>query len=90
MEAITGESDVRAHDLRKIGSRVCLNAGQSIEELQGQLGHSQISTTQIYTSRMGSRKSRDSAKAVLAARESAAEQLKIKIQLEQKVIPLYA
>ncbi len=90
VEAITGESDVRAHDLRKVGSRVCLNAGQSIEELQGQLGHSQIATTQIYTSRMGSRKSRDSAKAVLAARESAAERLRTKNQLQQKVIPLYA
>ena len=90
VESITGVSDVRAHDLRKVGSRVCLNAGQSIEELQGQLGHAQISTTQIYTSRMGSRKGRDSARAVLAARDAAAEQLRRKNQLEQKVIPLYA
>lgn len=90
VEAITGESDVRAHDLRKVGSRVCLNAGQSIEELQGQLGHSQIATTQIYTSRMGSRKGRDSARAVLAARDEAAEQLRIKNQHEQKSIPMFA
>lgn len=90
VEAITGVSHVRAHDLRKIGSRVCLNAGQSIEELQGQLGHSKISTTQIYTSRMGSKRNRDSARTVLSARDAAAEQLKRKNQAEQTVIQLYA
>lgn len=86
VEAITGESHVRAHDLRKIGSRVCLNAGQSIEMLQGQLGHSQISTTQIYTSRMGSKRNRDSARAVLAARDAVAEQLKKQNSPEQQII----
>lgn len=74
--AITGVHDVRSHDLRHVGARVCLNAGQSIEELQGQLGHAQINTTQIYTSRMGSRRSRESAKSVLAARDAAANELK--------------
>lgn len=90
VEAITGESNVRAHDLRKVGSRVCLNAGQSMEQLQGQLGHSQIATTQIYTSRMGSRRGRDSAKSVLAARDAAVEQLRQKNEREQTVIPLFA
>lgn len=90
VEAITGVSDVRAHDLRKTGSRICLNAGQSIEELQGQLGHSAISTTQIYTSRMGSRKGRDSAKAVLAARDEAAEHLRRMNEQERKIIPFTA
>ena len=88
--AITGVSDVRSHDLRKIGSRICLNAGQSIEELQGQLGHSAISTTQIYTSRMGSRKGRDSAKSVLAARDAAAEQIRRTNEQKRNVIPLTA
>lgn len=88
--AITGERKVGAHDLRKIGSRICLNAGQSMEELQGALGHSQITTTQLYTSRMGSRKGRDSAKSVLAARDAAAEQLRQKNEQEQTVIPLFA
>ena len=90
VKAITGVSDCRAHDLRHVGSRVCLNAGQSIEELQGQLGHSQISTTQIYTSRMGSKRSRDSARAVLAARDAAAEEMRKQKTAEQKVLPLFA
>lgn len=86
VKAITDEKNVRSHDLRKVGSRICLNAGQSMEELQGQLGHSQISTTQIYTSRMGSKRSRDSARAVLAARDAAAEQMKKQNIREQNVI----
>lgn len=90
VEAITGEKNVRAHDLRKIGSRVCLNAGQSMEMLQGQLGHAQISTTQIYTSRMGSRRSRESARSVLASRDAAAEELRKQKTAEQNVVPLYA
>lgn len=87
---ITGVSDVRSHDLRHIGSRICLNAGQSIEELQGQLGHSQISTTQIYSSRVLQRRRRESAKAVIAARDAAAEQLLRMNQREQNVIPFTA
>lgn len=90
--AITGVHDVRSHDLRHVGSRICLNAGQSMELLQGQLGHSQIATTQIYTSRMNSRRGRDSAKAVLAARDEAAEKLfaQYNNDQEQAVIPLFA
>lgn len=88
--AVTGVHDVRSHDLRHVGARVCLNAGQSIEELQGQLGHAQIATTQIYTSRMGSRRARDSARAVLAARDAAAEQMKKQNQPEQTIIAFSA
>lgn len=90
VKAITGTENCRAHDLRHVGSRVCLNAGQSMEELQGQLGHSQISTTQIYCSRMGSKRARDSARAVLAARDAAAEELRKEKTAEQNVIPLFA
>lgn len=84
VEEITGEPNVRSHDLRKIGSRVCLNAGQSMEELQGALGHSNINTTQIYTHRMGSRKGRESAKSVLAARDAAAKRLQRKNELAKQ------
>ena len=90
VKAITGIENCRAHDLRHVGSRVCLNAGQSIEELQGQLGHAQISTTQIYCSRMGSKRARDSARAVLAARDAAANELRKEKTAEQNVIPLFA
>ena len=90
VKAVTGVPNVRSHDLRHIGSRVCLNAGQSMEELQGQLGHSSITTTAIYANRLLQRRRRESAKAVLAARDEAAEQLRRKNEHEQTVIPLYA
>ena len=86
VRAVTGVSDCRSHDLRHVGSRVCLNAGQSMEELQGQLGHAQIGTTQLYCSRMGSRRTRDSARAVLAARDAAAEEMKKQNTPEQLII----
>ena len=88
--AVTGVHDVRSHDLRHVGSRVCLNAGQSMEELQGQLGHSQITTTQIYSGRMMSRRNRDSAKSVLQAREQMAQRLKRENEQSRKVVALYA
>ncbi len=89
--AVTGVHDVRSHDLRHIGARVCLNAGQSMEELQGQLGHASITTTQIYSNKLLQRRRRESAKAVLAARDEAAEQLKKQNErAEQTVIPLFA
>ena len=86
VKAITGIDGVRSHDLRHIGSRICLNAGQSMEELQGQLGHSSITTTAIYADRLLQRRRRDSAKAVLAARDAAAEELKKRNAPEQTVI----
>lgn len=86
VRAVTGVPDCRSHDLRHVGSRVCLNAGQSMEELQGQLGHAQIATTQIYCSRMGSRRTRDSAKSVLAARDAAASELRNEKMGAQTVI----
>ena len=90
VKAITGVESVRSHDLRHIGARVCLNAGQSMEELQGQLGHSSITTTAIYADRLLQRRRRESAKAVLAARAAAAEELKRRAVPEQTVIPFPA
>lgn len=74
VKAVTGVESVRSHDLRHVGSRVCLNAGESIEQLQGELGHSQLATTQIYSGRLQQRRRRESAQAVLQARNAAAEQ----------------
>lgn len=67
--AITGVRDVRSHDLRHIGARICLNAGQSMEMIQADLGHSDLSTTQIYADRLMPRRGRESARAVLAERD---------------------
>jgi site-specific recombinase XerD len=86
VRAITGVSDVRSHDLRHIGARVCLNAGQSLEELQGQLGHSSVTTTEIYANKLLQRRRRDSAKAVLSARDAAAEKMKNKNTPQQNIV----
>lgn len=88
--AVTGIHDVRSHDLRHIGARVCLNAGQSLEELQGQLGHSSVTTTELYAHKLLQRRRRESAKAVLAARDAAAEQMKKQNSTEQNILPLFA
>lgn len=71
IKAICGVANVRSHDLRHIGSRVCLNAGASLEELQCELGHSSKVTTEIYAGRLQQRRRRESAQSVIAAREEA-------------------
>lgn len=90
VRAITGTGGVRSHDLRHIGSRICLNAGQSMEEIQGQLGHSSITTTAIYANRLLQRRRRDSAKAILAARDEAAEMMKRENDKQPKIVALGA
>lgn len=79
--AVTGVHDVRSHDLRHIGSRVCLNAGSSLEQLQGELGHADLKTTAIYSGKLLARRRRESAQAVLQVRDAAAQ--KLNEQLEQ-------
>lgn len=66
---VTGVQDVRTHDLRHIGAKLDLNSGMSIEELQAKLGHSSINTTQIYSGRLTSRRSRGRTKDVCAERD---------------------
>lgn len=73
VEAVCGVKHVRSHDLRHVGSRVCLNAGASLEELQHDLGHSSVTTTEIYSGRIMARAARSSAKGVLEARDFAAQ-----------------
>ena len=62
----TGVDNVGPHDLRHIGARLKLNAGASMEELQAELGHSQITTTKIYTGRLQTKRGRKGAASVLA------------------------
>lgn len=62
----TGIENVGPHDLRHIGARLKLNAGASMEELQAELGHSQITTTKIYTGRLQTKRGRRGAKNVVA------------------------
>lgn len=64
--AVTGVDKVRTHDLRHVGARLWLNAGASMEYLQSELGHSSMSTTQIYSGRLQARRGRNSAKEILS------------------------
>ncbi len=84
--AITGVHDVRSHDLRHVGSRVCLNAGESMEQLQGELGHAGIATTQIYCGRMQNRRGRESARLVLAERDRQAERNEALLRLSGSAV----
>lgn len=70
--AVTGVDNVRTHDLRHVGARLYLNAGASMEFLQSELGHSSMSTTQIYSGRLQARRGRNSAKEILADMERVA------------------
>lgn len=65
----TGVDNVGPHDLRHVGARLKLNAGATMEEMQAELGHSQITTTKIYTGRLQTRRGRAGAKSVLAEME---------------------
>ena len=84
--AKTGTRNIRSHDCRHIGSRIELNAGATVEELQGMLGHSSTALVERYAGRLLQRRRRESAKAVLAARDAAAEQMKKQNMPEQLII----
>lgn len=81
---------IRSHDLRHLFARIHLNVNGNISELQSALGHSSPEISQIYAGRVAPRRARDSARAVIAARDTAAEELKKQNTAEQKVIPLFA
>lgn len=55
---VTGVDNVRSHDLRHVGARLDLNSGMPLEELQAKLGHEDMSTTQIYSGKLTTRKKR--------------------------------
>lgn len=65
IRSITGVGSVRTHDLRHIGARIDLNAGMRAEALQSKLGHSSITTTQIYSGRLNAKRGRMSAMEIL-------------------------
>lgn len=63
--AVTGVDNVRSHDLRHLGARTDLNGGSSMEYIQAQLGHSSMTTTQIYTDRLRAKRGRNAAREIL-------------------------
>ena len=92
VRSVCGNPDlqIRSHDLRHLFARIHLNVNGNISELQSALGHSSPEISQIYAGRIAPRRARDSARAVIAARDAAAEELKKQNQKTQTVIKLFA
>lgn len=72
---ITGEENVRAHDLRHISARMALCSGMSLERLQGKLGHSSIVTTQMYSGALTATKQMMQMGVAFDAQNAAAERI---------------
>ena len=69
VKAVTGVDMIRSHDLRHVGARLDLNSGMTFEELQAKLGHESVSTTQVYSGKLTSRKNRRLTKVVQEEKE---------------------
>ena len=80
----------RSHALRHAFARLQLNATGNLAELQSLMGHSSPVMTERYSHRLMERRRREDALRVIAARDEAAEKLRIKNQHEQKTIPMFA
>ena len=72
--AVTNKKGFRSHSLRHNGAVIDLNNGVSLERLQSELGHSSVTTTEIYSGRLQSvRKTREYGE-VVAERNRCAEE----------------
>lgn len=69
VKMVTGVDMVKTHDLRHVGSRLDLHNGTSAEELQAKLGHASVSTTQIYSGKLGTKRKRVTARRVYEERD---------------------
>lgn len=69
VKLVTGVGNVRSHDLRHVGARLDLHNGMRAEELQAKLGHASVTTTQIYSGKLGSNRKRQTAKRVYEERD---------------------
>lgn len=73
VRAVTGKSGFRTHSMRHNGAVIELNNGVSAEELQAELGHASVRTTQIYTGLLQSKRKRRNMSEVITARDEWAE-----------------
>lgn len=67
--AVTGHEGYRSHAMRHAGAVINLNTGVTKEQIQADLGHSSIAVTEIYTSRLQTRRNRDAAQEAAAERD---------------------
>ena len=73
---VTGISGFRPHSLRHNGTIFDLNRGISMERLQAELGHSSVTTTEIYAGRLGSKRHQAGFKMAICSRDYWAEKNK--------------
>jgi len=74
--AVTGKKGFKTHSLRHNGSILDLNTGVRTERLQAELGHSSITTTEIYSGRLQSvRRTREYHEVAKVRDECAAENM---------------
>lgn len=73
VKAVTGVDNIRSHDLRHVGARIDLNSGMPLEELQAKLGHESMQTTQIYSGKLQSRRSRKMTQALQEEKDRQAQ-----------------
>ena len=52
VRAVTGKEGFRTHSMRHNGAIIDLNNGASLERIQSELGHSSVTTTEIYAGRL--------------------------------------
>ena len=78
VKTVTGKSGFRTHSMRHNGAVIDLNTGSSLERIQAELGHSSITTTEIYAGRLQPARHAREMDEVIAARDQwAAENLKM-------------
>lgn len=80
VRTVTGLPGFRTHSLRHNGTMFDLNTGISMERLQSELGHSSVTTTEIYAGRLGSRRHQEEFKVALCARDYWAAKNKMMLQ----------
>ena len=66
---VTGKFGFRSHSMRHNGAMLDLNTGARLEEIQSELGHASMSTTQIYAGKLMARRNRAGMKEAAEARD---------------------
>lgn len=81
VKMVTGVENVSTHDLRHVGARLDLHNGMRAEELQAKLGHESLTTTQIYSGKLGVNRKRRTAEGVYAERDYQAERNRMMLEV---------
>ena len=77
---VTGRKGFRSHSMRHNGTVFDLNTGSTLERLQAELGHSSVTTTELYAGRLGSKRHQKSFRVAVCSRDYWAEKNKAKLE----------